>query len=263
MFLVDSHCHLDYDPMAFDIPGTIRRAHDQNIKGFLTVCTDLAKIPAVTAIADSYEDVFATIGVHPHATQNTLADQELYSLLVKEASHPKVIGFGETGLDYYYTHSPHERQKSSFKAHIKAALTCDLPLIIHTRDAEEDTIDLIKTVGKGKARGVMHCFSGSSWLRDQALDLGFYISASGILTFKKADGLREIFQGVPLERLLVETDAPFLSPEPYRGKPNEPAFLVETVKKLAELKKVSFDDLCSKTTQNFLTLFSKARMSCV
>jgi len=263
MFLVDSHCHLDYDPMASDVEGTLRRARDQNVKGFLTIGTDLSKIEVTTAIATSQEDVFTTIGVHPHESEKTLPEQDLYAILVKEAAHPKVVGFGETGLDYYYTHSPREAQQAAFKAHMKAGLACDLPLVIHTRDAEEDTIDLLKTIGKGKVRGVMHCFSGTPWLRDQALDLGFYISASGILTFKKAEGIREVFRDVPLDRLLVETDAPFLAPEPYRGKSNEPAFMVETAKRLAEVKGVSFEDICSHTTHNFLTLFSKVTLSCV
>ncbi len=263
MFLVDSHCHLDYDPMAGNLEGTLRRAYDKGIKGFLTVCTDLEKIPVVIAMAESQENVFATVGVHPHEAQKTLPEKELFSLLIQTALHPKVVGFGETGLDYYYTHSPQEDQKNTFKAHIEAALACDLPLIVHTRDAEMDTIDLLKKWGKGKARGVIHCFSGSSWLRDQALDLGFYISISGILTFKKAQDLRDVIKEVPLDRLLLETDAPFLAPEPYRGKPNEPAYMVETAKKLAELKGVSFNDICRQTTQNFLTLFSKVNMPCV
>lgn len=259
MFLIDSHCHLDYDPMASDVEGTLRRARDKNVKGFLTIGTDLSKIPVLTAIAESQENVFATIGVHPHEAQKTLPPSELFNILVKESSHSKVVGFGETGLDYYYAHSPKADQQMAFQAHIEAALECELPLIVHTRDAEEDTIHLLKTIGQGKARGVMHCFSGSAWLRDQALDLGFYISASGILTFKKAEDLREIFKAVPLERLLLETDSPFLAPEPYRGKSNEPAFMVETAKKLAEIKQVSFDEICLQTNQNFLTLFSKAK----
>lgn len=263
MFLVDSHCHLDNDPMVSDIEGTLRRAKEKGVKGFLTICTDLSKVPLLTTIAEDYEDVFATLGVHPHEAQHTLPEDKLFKTLTKEASHPKMVGFGETGLDYYYTHSPQKDQHSAFKAHIEAALECDLPLIVHTRDAEEDTIDHLKKIGQGKVRGVLHCFSGSAWLRDQALELGFYISASGILTFKKAEDLRNVLKEVPLDRLLVETDSPYLAPEPYRGKSNEPSFLVETAKKLAELKEVSFNDLCQQTTHNFLTLFSKVRFSCV
>lgn len=262
MFLVDSHCHLDNDPMAGDVEGTLRRAEENGIKGFLTICTDLSKVPTLTAIAESNDNVFATVGVHPHEAQHTLSEKELFKGLTKDASHPKMVGFGETGLDYYYTHSPQKDQHAAFKAHIEAALECDLPLIVHTRNAEEDTIEHLKTIGLGKIRGVLHCFSGSAWLRDQALELGFYISASGILTFKKAEDIRNVFKEVPLDRLLVETDAPYLTPEPYRGKSNEPSFLVETAKKLAELKEVSFEDICTQTTDNFLTLFSKVTFSC-
>lgn len=262
MFLIDSHCHLDYEPMSSNIEGTLRRAIDQNIKGFVTICTDLSKIPVVTSIAESHETVFATVGVHPHEAQMVTSSDELFKILTEAASHPKVIGFGETGLDYYYHHSPKEAQQMSFISHIEAGLDADLPLVVHTRDAEEDTINLLKTIGQGKARGVIHCFSGSAWLRDQALELGFYISIPGIVTFNKADELRKIIKDAPLKRLLVETDSPFLAPVPYRGKPNEPAYLIETAKKLAELKQVTYDELCLQTTHNFLTLFSKADLSC-
>lgn len=263
MFLIDSHCHLDYEPLFGDIAGTLRRAEDKGVKGFLTICTELSKIPVLTAIASSHENVFATLGVHPHEAQKTLPEKELFNVLVHEAAHPKMVGFGETGLDYYYSHSPKTDQQAAFKAHIEAALACDLPLIVHTRDAEQDTIDALKTMGKGKVRGVIHCFSGSAWLRDQALELGFYISASGIVTFKKAEGIRDLLKTVPLDRLLVETDSPYLAPEPYRGKSNEPAFVVETAKVLANLKEVSFEELSVQTSHNFLTLFAKVKFSCV
>jgi TatD DNase family protein len=262
MVLVDSHCHLDYEPMVSDINGTLARAESQGIKGFLTICTHLSKVELLKTIAQAHESIFATVGVHPHEAADTLPQAELTAFLIKEATHPKVVGFGETGLDYYYEHSPKEAQHQAFQAHIEAGLACDLPLVVHTRDAEADTIDLLKTVGQGKARGVMHCFSGSAKLRDQALDLGFYISVSGIATFKKAQELRDILKEVPLERLLVETDSPYLAPEPYRGKSNEPAFMIETVKNLADLKDVSLEVMAAHTTQNFLTLFSKVKFPC-
>jgi TatD DNase family protein len=260
MFLVDSHCHLDYAPLSEDLEGTLRRAHDRGVKAFLTIGTELSKIPTLAAIAESYENVFATLGVHPHEAEKTLPPDELLTVLMEGATHPKMVGFGETGLDYYYEHSPKAEQLSAFKTHIEAALACDLPLIVHTRNADEDTITCLKTIGQGKARGVMHCFSGNAWLRDQALELGFYISASGILTFRKAEDIREVFKDVPLDRLLVETDSPYLAPEPYRGKPNEPAFVVETAHVLAGLKGISFEELCAQTTQNFCTLFSKVKL---
>ncbi len=259
MFLIDSHCHLDYEPMVSDIKGTLNRAHDKGVKTFLTICTELGKIPLLKKIAETHENVFFTAGVHPHEADKTLPSQELYTYLTKEARHPKLVGFGETGLDYYYAHSPKEKQHLAFQAHIEAACDQDLPLIVHTRDAEADTIDLLKTIGQEKARGVMHCFSGSAWLRDQALELGFYISVSGIFTFKRAQDLRDILKDVPLERLLLETDAPYLAPEPYRGKSNEPAFMIETAQKLADVKDVSLETIAKHTTQNFLTLFSKVK----
>lgn len=260
MFLVDSHCHLDYDPMISDIQGTLERAHVRGVKGFLTICTELSKIPLIKEIADKHSEVYGSIGIHPHEAQEAPEEEDLVSLLIAEAQHPKIIGFGETGLDYYYKNSPIKDQKASFRAHIQAAVECDLPLIVHTRDAEEDTIDLLKSVGKGKARGLIHCFTGSDWLRDQALSLGFYISASGIMTFKKSDSLRETLKEVPLDRLLVETDAPFLAPEPHRGKPNEPAYVADTAIRVADLKGVSFETLSTQTTQNFLNLFTKAKL---
>ena len=257
MLLIDSHCHLDYEPMISDINGTLNRAYDKGVKKFLTICTELAKVPLLKTIAEAHEHVFFTAGVHPHEAEKTLLPEELYTYLIKEAPHPKLVGFGETGLDYYYAHSPKEKQQLAFQAHIEAACDQDIPLIVHTREAEADTIDLLKTIGQGKARGVMHCFSGSAWLRDQALALGFFISVSGIVTFKKAQDLRDILKDVPLDRLLVETDAPYLAPEPYRGKSNEPAFMIETAQKLAEVKNVSLETIAAHTTQNFLTLFSK------
>lgn len=262
MFLIDSHCHLDYDPMAADLEGTLRRAQNQGVDLFLTICTDLSKISVVTSLAESDERIFASVGVHPHEAEKIDKDVNILNLLIEAARHPRVVGFGETGLDYYYAHSPKDEQKKAFEAHIKAALQADLPLIVHTRDAEEDTIELLKTVGQGRVRGLIHCFTGSEKLRDQALNLGFYISISGIITFQKAASLRDIVKDIPLNRLLVETDAPFLAPEPYRGKPNEPAYVVETAKKLAELKGIGFNQLCEQTTQNFLTLFSKVKLSC-
>jgi TatD DNase family protein len=260
MFLIDSHCHLDHEPMVSDINATILRANERGVKGFLTIGTDLSKIKLLTEIAENHDPVYASLGVHPHEAQKTLPSEDLTRVLIEHAKHPKMVAFGETGLDYYYGHSPKEDQIRSFKVHIEAALHLDLPIIVHTRDADQDTIELLKTVGQGKLRGVMHCFSGSAWLRDQALELGFYISASGIITFNKADDLREVFKDVPIERLLVETDSPFLAPVPYRGKSNEPAFVVETAKKLAELKEVTYDEICDHTTQNFLNLFTKVKL---
>ena len=262
MFLIDSHCHLDYEPMASDLDGTLERARVKGVKGFLTICTDLTKIPVVTSIAERYEHVFASVGVPPHEAEKIDPKAALFKALLDASKHPKIVAFGETGLDYHYMHSPRELQRKAFIAHIEASLDADLPLIIHTRDAEEETLDLLKTIGNSKGRGVIHCFSGTEKFRDKALELGFYISISGIITFNKADSLRQVVKDIPLDRLLVETDAPFLAPIPYRGKPNEPAYLEETLKKLARLKTVDYNEVCHKTTLNFLTLFSKVNLTC-
>lgn len=260
MFLVDSHCHLDYEPMSLDITKTLEQAKQVGVKGFLTIGTKLTNFLTVAQIAENNENVFASVGVHPHEADTISKEHDLVALLKKAAESPKVVAFGETGLDYYYENSPVDIQKMAFREHIQAAVECDLPLIVHTRDAEVDTISLLKE--QSQARGVLHCFSGSPWLRDQALELGFYISVSGIVTFKKAEDLRNTIKDVPLDRLLLETDSPFLAPEPYRGKPNEPSYMVKTAERLAALKDVAFDDICKQTTQNFLTLFNKAKFSC-
>ena len=258
MLLVDSHCHLDYEPMISDINDTLARAESKGIKGFLTICTHLSKIELLKTITQNHEPVFATVGVHPHEAADTLPQKELAAFLIKEASHPKVVGFGETGLDYYYQHSPKDLQKQAFQAHVEAALVCDFPLIVHTRDAESDTIDLLRMVGKGKARGVMHCFSGSPWLRDQALDMGFYISVSGIATFKKAQDLQHAVQKIPLEKMLIETDCPYLAPEPFRGKKNEPAYVTYVAEHVARLRGLPVEKVMEQTTQNARELFGMA-----
>ncbi len=260
MFIVDSHCHLNYEPMYSDLQGTLQRANDVGVKAFLTIGTDLDNIPIVTSIAESHADIFASVGVHPHEAESVSENINFMNLLLEAGHHRKVVAYGETGLDYFYKNSSIESQKLAFQAHIEASVQANLPLIVHTRDAEEDTITLLKN---SKARGVIHCFTGTAWLRDQALELGFYISISGIMTFRKAENLRDIIKEVPLDRLLLETDSPFLAPEPYRGKPNQPAYIVETAKRLAELKDVTVDEICEQTTQNFVTLFNKVELSCV
>ncbi len=259
MFIIDSHCHLDYEPMSLDIDGVLARAKGNNVKAFLTIGTTLSNIDTVTQIAEKHSNVFASVGVHPHEADSVTKEVNLEALLKESAKNPKVVAFGETGLDYYYKNSPVDMQKNAFRNHIQAATDCDIPLVVHTREAEQDTITLLKEY-KG-CRGVIHCFSGSPWLRDQALELGFYISVPGIVTFKKAEELRDTIKGVPLDRLLLETDSPFLAPEPYRGKPNEPSFIVKTAEKLALLKEVSYDAICSQTTDNFLKLFNKVKLS--
>ncbi len=256
--LVDSHCHLDFPDFAPERDGVLVRARAAGVGHFLTIGTGLARFPDVRAVAESARDIDCTVGVHPHdAKDEPLSGPDV---LLKESVHPKVVGFGESGLDYYYNHSPREMQIGNFRAHIAAARIAGLPLVVHTRDAEDDTIAILQEEqAKGAITGVIHCFTGTARLARAALDLGFHISVSGIATFKNSQTLREIIKDVPLDRLLVETDAPYLSPQPVRGKRNEPAFVVHTAQMLAELKGVSLETLADATTTNFFRLFSKAR----
>lgn len=262
MKFVDSHCHLDYPELSDDLEATLAHAKSAGVGHLLTISVDMDKTQHIQTIANSNPHIHATFGIHPHEAERTLKEHsldELRKVLREEALKPKVVGYGETGLDYYYMHSPKAPQQESFQAHIEAALEVDLPLIIHTRDAEEDTIQFLKEFGKGKVRGLIHCFSGTEYLAREALDLGFYISVSGIITFNKAEAIREVIADVPLERLLIETDAPYLAPVPYRGKPNQPAYVVHTARKLAEIKDIPLEEVADVTTRNFYQLFSKIK----
>lgn len=225
----------------------------------LTIAVSMTKFPRVLEIAEARDDIFCTVGVHPHSAGKE--PQVTVEALLDHAKHPKVVGFGETGLDYYYEHSPRDEQKQSFRTHIQAAREAGLPVIVHTRDAEEDTLEVLRSeYEKGAFPGLIHCFSASADFAKQAVEMGLYISVSGIITFKKADELREAVATVGLDRLLVETDAPYLAPLPHRGKPNEPAYTRLTAEKLAEIKGVSFDELALATTNNFFKLFGKAKL---
>ena len=223
----------------------------------LTISTRVRRFHEVAGIAEAHDDISCSLGTHPHSAEEeqdvTVAD------LVRLAGHPKVVGIGETGLDYYYDNSPRDLQQAAFRRHIRAALELDLPLIVHTRDAEEDTVRILREEGKGTGlKGVIHCFSSSQQLAEQALEFGFHISFSGIVTFKKSDALRATARVVPLERTLVETDAPFLAPTPKRGQRNEPAYVVNTAAVLADLHAVDPAELADRTTDNFFGLFSRA-----
>ncbi|HLD95011.1 MAG TPA: TatD family hydrolase [Alphaproteobacteria bacterium] len=254
--LIDSHCHLNFPEFRDDLNVVLENARAHGVKGFLTVNTKLCELSDLKKIAGQQEDVVYSVGVHPHEAQ----DHDLKTLkdfLLKEADNPKMVAFGETGLDYYYEHSPKDLQQESFRLHLEVACQKDLPIIIHTRLADEDTLKILDEF-KGKVRGVFHCFSGSKELAKEALDRGFYLSVSGIFTFKNACDLREVFIKTPLEKLLVETDAPYLAPVPYRGKRNEPAFVKETAMLLADIKNIPLLQVAQITTQNFKTLFSKA-----
>ncbi len=262
MKFIDSHCHLNFEDFGGDVDAVLKAARDQCISTILNICTKLDEIDPILEIVEKSPDLFCTVGIHPHEAEPTLDQMTLDDLkkwLLTHSKHPKVVGFGETGLDFYYDHSPRDIQKEVFRVHCEAALETDLPLSVHTRNAEEDTIQLLKKAGQGRVRGVLHCFSGTHSLAEAALDLGLYISISGIITFKKAEDIRETIQDVPLDRLLLETDAPYLAPVPHRGKRNEPALLIHTAEVVANLKGISLEELARITTENFFKLFSKAQ----
>jgi len=255
---VDSHCHLDFPDYAGHVDAVVARAQAAGVGVCLSIGTELKRFPGVRAVAEQFPNVWCSVGVHPHESEKEQLDDE--AALIAETAHPKVVGIGETGLDYYYEHSPRIPQQKNFRAHIAAARQTGLPVIVHTRDADDDTIDILRDeMGKGGFTGLIHCFTGTQGLADAALELGLYISVSGIATFKNSGVLRDVIKTVPLDRLLLETDAPYLAPVPYRGKTNEPAFVVHTAKMLAELKGVTEDELAAATTQNFFRLFSKVQ----
>lgn len=254
---VDSHCHLDFPDFEGERDEVVARARRAGVVWFLTISTKLSTFPAVRAVAAAHDDVFCTVGVHPH---HAAAEAEAATVerLVALADDPKVVGIGESGLDYFYDSSPRAVQQESFRRHIRACRETGLPLVVHSRDADADTARILQEEGAGReVRGVMHCFSSGRALAEQALDFGFYISLSGIITFKKSEALREIARDIPLDRLLVETDAPYLAPVPMRGKRNEPAYVVHTAALVAELKGVTVEELGRRTTENFLRLFDR------
>ncbi len=256
--LVDSHCHLDFPDFSDSLPDVISRARSADVLTLLTICTHLSRFDGVRAVAERFDPVWCSVGVHPHeAGQEYIENADT---LVRLSRHPKVVAFGETGLDYYYEHSQRDDQKRAFRLHIEASRQTGLPVIIHTRDAEDDTATLLREeMSKGSFPGVLHCFSSSRALGELAVELGLYLSLSGIITFNKAEELRDTIRLLPLERMLVETDSPYLAPVPMRGKRNEPAFTALTARKLAEIKEVSEEDVARITTENFFRLFSKVK----
>lgn len=256
--LIDSHCHLDFPELATDETGVLARARTAGVAGMLTIGTRLDQFDKVRAIAERHGNIWCSVGVHPHEAKEE--GQRTPDRLIEAARHPKVIGIGETGLDFYYDHSPRDRQAEVFRTHIAAACESGLPLIVHSRGADAETAGMLQAGAAGGAlRGLVHCFSTTRQLSDKAIEIGFLISLSGILTFKNAVELREISQKIPLEHLLVETDAPYLAPVPHRGKRNEPAFVAHTANHLAELRGMAPADLAAATTANFFRLFAKAR----
>lgn len=256
--LIDSHCHLDrlkLDKYDGDLSKAVAAARERGVEKMLCVGISLENREAVVSIAEQFPEVVASVGVHPLDVEAGLASVEQ---LVEWGAHPKVVAIGETGLDYYYTQDHKRVQQESFVVHLEAAGQANLPVIVHTRDAREDTIALIREHGNLESAGVLHCFTESWEMAKQALDLNYYISLSGIVTFKNAEELRDVARQVPLDRLLVETDSPYLAPVPYRGKPNEPAFVREVAEFIAELRGLEYDELAKITGENFHRLFNKS-----
>jgi TatD DNase family protein len=256
--LVDSHCHLNFPDFKDDLDGVIQRARDAGVGVMQTICTDMAEFDEVHAIAQAYPDIYCSVGVHP----NDSGDTKIVSAeeLIAKTSHEKVIGIGETGLDYYYEKSDRGLQQQSFLEHIKAARVSGLPVIVHTRDADDDTVAILSDeMSKGSFKGLIHCFTSSKHLAEKALELGMYISLSGIISFKSAQNIRDAIAEAPLDRILVETDAPYLAPVPHRGKRNEPSFVIHTNRVLAEIKGITEAECAKATTDNFFRLFDKAQ----
>ncbi len=254
--LVDSHCHLDFPDFSDDLDGIVARAKAAGIGRVLTISTRVKRLEALLAIAERFPEVYCTVGTHPHQ-----ADEEdgiSVNQLVEFSKHPKVVAFGEAGLDYFYQHSSREAQERGFRNHIAAARATGLPLVIHTREADDDCGRILEDeMTKGAFRAVLHCYTGGRELAMKAISLGLLISFTGILTFKKSENLRELAAELPADRIMVETDAPYLAPGKHRGKRNEPAYVTEIAKVLADARKVSLEEISRQTTENFFRFFSK------
>jgi TatD DNase family protein len=254
--LIDSHCHLDFPEFAGELDAIVTRARAAGIARMVTISTRVRQQAKVLAIAERFVDVYASVGTHPHYAQEEL--DVTAGDLVAMSRHPKVVALGEAGLDYHYQRSPREAQEQGFRTHIKAARETGLPLVIHSRDADDDTARILEQeTGQGAFPAVLHCFTGGPDLAHRAIALGLFISFTGILTFKNSTALREIAAELPADRILIETDAPYLAPNPFRGKRNEPAYVVETAKVLAETRGVSSEEIARQTSENFFRLFSK------
>ena len=255
--IVDSHCHLTYEPMSLSLNDTIKRANNEGIKYILTISTEDKSFDKILKIITDYNCVYGTYGIHPHEAKLHKHINVEY-ILKKINSNKKIIGIGESGLDFYYNHSEKSDQIRCFEQHIYAAQEKKLPLIVHTRSAEKETLEILeKNLKKKDFKILIHCFTGSREFAFKLIDLGAYISASGVVTFKKSFELANTFKDLPNKKILVETDAPYLAPVPLRGKPNEPSYIIHTVKFLSDLKKLSFNDFSKITTNNFLNLFGK------
>lgn len=254
--LIDSHCHLDFPEFAPELAAVVERAKAAGVARMISISTQIARYDAYRGISEAHENVWFSIGTHPHQAHEE--PEASAKQLANLASHPKCVAIGEAGLDYHYDRSPRDVAERVFRTHIAAARETGLPLVIHSRDADEDMASILRDESRrGPFRAVLHCFTSSRGLAETGLELGLYISFSGVLTFKNSDALRDVARDIPLNRVLVETDAPFLAPTPHRGRRNEPAFVVETARRLAELMGVSEAAIAQATTRNALRLFSK------
>ena len=256
MFIVDSHCHLDYPPLCENLDAVLERAEEAGVKLMVTISTRVREFEKLQAIVEAYDNVYCSIGTHPHNAHEELditAEQ-----LIDLAKHPKVVAIGEAGLDYHYDHSPRDAQAQGFRTHIAAARETGLPLVIHSREAEEDTIAVLEEeMEQGEFKPLLHCFSSKPYLAERGVKIGAYVSFSGIVTFKSATEIHQAATEAPMDRILVETDAPYLAPVPHRGKKNEPAFTRHTLERVAELRGVTAEEMAKASTENFLRLFSK------
>jgi len=253
--MIDSHCHLDHPPLFENINDVINRSKLVGVKYLLTISTSLESFKFVEKIVSEYKNIYGTVGIHPHETKNH-ADVDKKKLISLKDKNKKIIGIGETGLDFFYQNSDKSIQTKIFVEHIEASIELNIPLIVHTRNAEEETFNILKDFSSKNPKILIHCFTGSQNFSKKMLDLGAYISVSGIITFEKSKDLQQVVSSIPVDRLLIETDSPFLAPAPKRGSSNEPSFIKYTAKKLSEIKLISYDDLIDYTSNNFKNLFS-------
>ncbi len=251
--MIDSHCHLDHEPLLSDLENVIKRSKVVGIEKLLTISTSLKSFSKIKEILNKDEMIFGTFGIHPHETNNDIIQSDIIINNLKE--NPKIIGIGETGLDFYYNNSDKDKQIKSFKEHIVASIKTNVPIIVHSREAENETYEILNFYKKDKPKILMHCFTGSLEFAQKLMSLNSYFSASGIITFKNSTNLQNTFKVLPLDRILIETDSPFLAPVPKRGKKNEPSFIDFTASKLAEIKDISKSKLIEQTTNNFNNLF--------
>ncbi len=254
--IIDSHCHLSYNKDYTDVDDILDKANKVGVNKILNIATKKEEFNKLINISKKYQNIFFTLGIHPHNANQT--DDMIIQLIKDNISNKKLLGIGETGLDFYYNYNDKKTQINSLEYHIELAQETKLPLVIHMRDAENEMVEVFnRKIKQQSFNGVIHCFTGSQWFADKMLDLNFYISASGIITFKKSDMLREVFKTIPDDKVLVETDSPYLSPEPLRGKANQPSHIIHTIKMLAHIRNDDFTNLCLKTTNNFNNLFNK------